>query len=229
MAVSFSTTLEKSAQSEAEIRGRFEACLCLETGETAFPLTRLDPLYDEMPISFGRVVHTQNWASATEWSQAAFLKLIDIVHTQEFKARPIHLPLPLGILTEDNAALRLCRVCEDNGYCPQEFMLEFQDASLASGSKDCMDRLDDFRRFGFRIALDARRSAATPFSKRLRGAIERLRVNPIDLMQDEMLQLRADIVSCIGGEVILDRANWRDVEELQRCGATHAMKLMSDA
>lgn len=229
MSVSFSSSTEKNGQDASQIRGRLEPCLSLENGETAFPLTRIDPLYDELPMSFGRVNRTSAWPNATQWSRAAFLRLTTLLRDLEITIRPIHLPLPLSILTENGASDIMAKTCIEEGYCPQEFMLEIQDASLACGTTAHFDHLDAFRRHGFRIALDARRSAETAFSKRLRGAIERLRVTADDLLRDEMLQLRADMVSCIGGDVILDRANWRDVNDLQRFGATHSARLLTDA
>lgn len=229
MSVSFPTITENTGHPASQIRSRFETCQNLSTGEADFPLTSVNPFYDDLSVSFGRSVRPRAWASASDWTCDALKKLARIVSEEEVSIRPVHLPLPLGILNEANIAERMSIVCLETGFCPQEFMLEFQDATLASGQSETFDRLDEFRMKGFRIALDARRSACTPFSKRLRGAIERLRVNAQDLMHDEMLQLRADIVSCIGGEVILDRANWRDVDQLTRYGASHAIKLISDA
>lgn len=229
MSVSFPVTSEKTGHDTQQIRSRFETCLRLDDGHAAFPLTRIDPLFEEQAVSFGRSARPMNAASPADWLARAIRRLAEAAQEMELTFRPIHVPMPVAIFTDERGADIAAKEANEAGFCTQEFMLEIQDASLASGEPLAFDRLDTYRQKGFRIALDARRSAATPFSSRIRSAIERLRVNANDLIHDEMLQLRADIVSCIGGEVIVDRANWRQAEELQRCGASHALKLLSDA
>ncbi len=229
MSVSFSVHAESAGRETQGLHSRFETCLALEDGREAFPLTRVDPLFEDQPVSFGRVQRPISTDAPADWMVGAIERLANAAQELELKTRPIHVPMPIAILQDDQAPIRALKTAERAGFCSQEFMLEIQDASLASGDARAFDCLDDFRRKGFRIALDARKSAATPFSSRIRSAIERLRTTATDLMFDEMLQLRADIVSCIGGEVIVERANWRHAEELQRLGASHAMKLMTDA
>ena len=228
MSVSFFPRSENPGQEPSKIRSRFETCLNLSDGHAGFPLTRIDPLFEEQPQSFSM---TQNrpQRGPGDWLVEVIRRLSDAAQNQQLAVRPLHVPMPIAIFIDEHAAARAAQTARDCGYCPQEFMLEFQDASLASSDPAAFDRLDDFRREGFRIALDARKSYMTPFSARIRTAIERLRVSTPDLIFDETLQLRADIVACLGGDVIVDRATWRQSDELQRLGATHALKLMSDA
>lgn len=229
MTVSFSINPEHSGTQATDMRSRFETCLRLDDGHAAFPVTRIDPLFEDQPVSFGRVAQTMTAATPGDWLVKAIRRLANAATELEMAARPIHVPMPIAIFTDDRAASLAANAASEKGFCTQEFMLEVQDASLASGESEAFDCLDAFRSKGFRIALDARKSAVTPFSSRIRSAIERLRVNAEELMFDEMLQLRADIVACIGGEVIVDRANWQHAEELQRYGASHALKLIADA
>ena len=89
--------------------------------------------------------------------------------------------------------------------------------------------MEAYRRKGFRIGLDARTSSAAPFGARLRSAVERIRVCEEDLLTDETVQMRAEIVSSLGGNVILDRAHWKRADLLVSYGATHSLKMITDA
>ena len=229
MSVSSLFSPETQGYAPEPLRSRFEVCRSLADGEPAFPLTRVDPLFEEQAVSFGRSVRPMNATGPTDWLVQAIAKLTSDIQSLNMTLRPVHLPMPVSIFTDGNAAEIAQLAVTEAGFCCQEFIVEIQDASLASGESDVFDRLDAFRRKGFRIALDARKSAATPFSSRIRGVIERLRVNATDLIIDDMLQLRADMVTCIGGDVIVDRAGWRQADELRQLGATHALKLLTDA
>lgn len=195
----------------------------LSSGELAFPLTRVDPLYEELPLA---ILNTE---SPSLWLEKIIRKLAQAAKTHEMHSRPIHVPLPVGILYDPDGPASAQKAARAEDFCPQEFILEFQDASLASMDIAVLDGMEDYRRLGFRIGLDARTSTAAPFGARLRSAVERLRISADELLFDETVQMRADIVSSMGGDVILDRAQWQKADLLKSYGATHALKLTTDA
>jgi hypothetical protein len=195
----------------------------LSSGELAFPITRVDPLYEELPLA---ILDTE---SPSVWLEKVIRKLAQAAKIHEMHSRPVHVPLPVGILYDDNGPASAQKAASAEDFCPQEFILEFQDASLASMDVAGLDRMEEYRRLGFRIGLDARMSSAAPFGARLRTAVERLRISADELLFDETVQMRADIVASMGGEVILDRAQWQKAELLRSYGATHALKLTADA
>jgi len=228
MSVSLHNENNYSGQKGPALRSRFEVCRRLSDGEPDLALTRVDPLFEEQASPFAPI-GPNGFRSPGEWLCVALRKLITATNSTHSVTRPIHIPMPIAILMDESAARDAKNTVQEEGYCPQEFMLEFQDASLACGDASAMEQFEAFRRSGFRIAMDARKSFATPFCSRLRPAIERIRVNADELMYNDTLQMRADIVACLGGEVIVDRANWRDSETLEKLGATHALKMMADA
>ena len=59
-------------------------------------------------------------------------KLAQAAKTHEMHSRPIHVPLPVGILYDPMDPPRAQKAASAEDFCPQEFILEFQDASLAS-------------------------------------------------------------------------------------------------
>lgn len=219
----------KRYQTGSNLRSCFETCRSLINGELAFPLTRLDPLFEEQSISQFFTNTDTCFTSPSEWIEQAIDTLGQAVRSKDDVNRPIHLPMPISVLLDEDASFSAYHACNSIGFCPQEFMLEFKDASFVQAGNTALDRLEEFRRYGFRIALDARTSFETPLSERLRSAIERLRVNGDDIKFDKTTQMRAEIVSQLGGDVILDRALWRDLDELRSRGATHCESLICDA
>ncbi len=215
------TTSQSSGQ--RPFRSRFEPCMQLSDGALDFPVTRVDPLFEEISAGPGQI------ESPTEWLLLCLRKLAQSARQFDVGVRPLHVPMPLSILQDPEAPERAARIAETEDFCTQEFILEFQDATLAATEDGVLDRMEAFRRKGFRIALDARLSSAAPFGARLRSAVERLRVTEFDLLNDETVQMRADIVSCLGGKVIIDRARGTNADLLRSFGATHALKLLADA
>ena len=223
MSQAFFAATRSASPGNRPFRSRFEPSLKLSTGEVDFPVTRIDPLFEELPYGHSAVNHP------TAWLVTSLRKLAHAARQYDVMVRPIHVPAPLSILSHEDAP-RHCKVAaEAEGWCPQEFVIELQDACLASSDDLVLDRMEGFRRQGFRIALDARRSSAAPFGARLRTAVERMRVEQDDLLTDETLQQRVDIVSSLGGDVIVERAHWKHAELLISYGATHAMRLITDA
>lgn len=223
MTVAIFAQTKTKAHGNKAFRSRFEACIKLSSGEKDFPITRVDPLFEDLYPMVGTV------PSASEWLALCLRRLAQAARQYDVMVRPLHVPMPMAILHEPEAPekSRLAVLAED--CCPQEFILEFQDTTLAQPDETVLDRMEDFRRKGFRIGLDARRSNAAPFGARLRSAVERLRIREDELLFDETVQMRAEIVSSLGGQVILDRAQWKNVDLLMSYGATHALKLLADA
>ncbi len=204
---------------------------CLQTGSPAFAMTRVDPVFGDVRV--GPAIRGSEVAapmSPTVWLANAITRL-----SQERRSslqpvcRPLHLPVPSAALLDPEAAGYARQAADRSGLCPQEVALEIADSSLVMVGETAMDCIDTFRRAGFRIALDCRRSWEFPFCARLRGAVMRLRANAIDLAFDEDLQRRSICIADAEGQVILDRCYWRDVDMLTSVGASHSLRLLADA
>lgn len=223
MTVAIFAETQSKAHGNRAFRSRFEACIKLSSGEKDFPITRVDPLFEDLYPMTGPA------PSPAEWLALCIRRLAQAARQYDVMVRPLHVPVPIAILNDPNAPekCRLASIAED--CCPQEFILEFQDTTLAQPDEGVLDAMEAFRRKGFRIGLDARRSNAAPFGARLRSAVERIRIREDELLFDETVQMRAEIVSSLGGAVILDRAQWKNVDLITSYGATHALKLIADA
>lgn len=170
-----------------------------------------------------------NANSPSEWVAELIEDLAETVRQEPDVIRPISVSLPLSALTDKRLPSLIQRAVRAQNMCPQEIMLEVQDASLVQASDEQWAVFDALRRLGFRFSLDARRSSEMPLNENLRPVIERLRVQEDELLAFEHLQNRAEIVSALGGDVIVDRAHWKYVDQLVEFGATHAIKLLADS
>jgi hypothetical protein len=92
-----------------------------------------------------------------------------------------------------------------------------------------MDRLDAFRRYGFRIGLDARTSWRTPMNARARAMFEAVRLQPSRLDELEIPMSRLEVASAEGVALIAEHASWRDVEDLAAIGVHFALSPRADA
>lgn len=223
MSRAFFAVSESRAVGPRPFRSRFEPCVKLSDGEIDFPITRVDPLFEDLPMSRASLT------SPTAWMVMTLRRIAQSARQYDVMVRPLHVPAPMTLLMADDAPRHLKVASEAEGCCPQEFVLEFQDACLAATENGALDRMEDFRRQGFRIGIDARRSSGTPFGARVRTAVERMRVSAEELLINEAIQQRAEIVSSLGGAVILDRAHWKQADLLVSYGATHALKMIADA
>ena len=62
--------------------------------------------------------------------------------------------------------------------CPRKIRIDFCDSSVIALEDLALDRIDAFRRRGFRIGLDARKSWRTPMGARARMTFEAVRLDP---------------------------------------------------
>lgn len=223
MTVPFFAPSTTRTAGQRPFRSRFEPCLSLPEGNVDFPITRVDPLFEDLPPT------SSGFGTPTAWVVFALRKLAQSARQYDISTRPIHLPLPLACLNDEGLPETLRKAANAEDCCPQEFILEFQDATFAASDEEGLTRMENFRRKGFRIGLDSRFSSQTPFGARMRSAVERLRITENDLLTDEVVQHRAEIVSALGGAVIIERAHWKHVDLLKSYGATHTLKLIADA
>lgn len=186
-------------------------------------------MVSETRDQFDDLTARTNSNSPSEWVAGLIEDLAETVRQEPEVIRPMSVSLPLSSLTDKRLPSLIQRAVRAQNMCPQELMLEVQDASLVQANDEQWAVFDALRRLGFRFSLDARRSNEMPLNENLRPVIERLRVQEDELLAFEHLQNRAEIVSALGGDVIVDRAHWKYVDQLVEFGATHAIKLLADS
>ena len=209
-----------------ETRLRFDPVTELSSGKASFHLTRIDPLYEELNV-FG-MTSPAIAATPSAWLGAAIELLTREADAEACETRPLHVPAPVSILLDPNAALAADSTVRRTTFCPQEICIELSDAAFGIAGEEALPALLKLRRKGFRIALDARTSWTTPLNHDLRPHIERIRVPLDEILADDIYVPRLAIAEALGIDLIADRAKWRQVDELQELGINYALSLVAD-
>jgi hypothetical protein len=111
----------------------------------------------------------------------------------------------------------------------QEFRIDFMDASVVALEDLALDRVDNFRRRGFRVGLDARKAWRTPMGTRARMAFEAIRLDPSHMVALEIPPGRLEVSSADGIALIADNARWRDADKLAHQGIHFAAAPKADS
>ena len=114
------------------------------------------------------------------------------------------------------------------GVLPQEIRIDFCDASVSALEDLALDRVDAFRRRGFRVGLDARKSWNTPMGARARMTFEAVRLDPSRCQALEIPMTRLEVASAEGIALIAENVRWRDTEKLAELGVHFATAPRTD-
>jgi hypothetical protein len=143
--------------------------------------------------------------------------------------RPISITAPMAALSDPDAPMAAeAGVKRANLLC-QEFRIDFIDASVVALEDLALDRIDNFRRRGFRVGLDARKSWRTPMGARARMAFEAIRLDPAYMGALEVPPSRLEVSSADGIALIAENVRWRDAEKLAQQGIHFAAAPKADS
>ena len=112
---------------------------------------------------------------------------------------------------------------------PQEFRIDFSDAAITGLEDLALDRVDAFRRKGFRVGLDARKSWRMPMGARARMSFEAVRLDVSRCEQLEIPITRLEVAAADGVALVAENARWRDVENLAEKGVHFAIAPRADS
>jgi hypothetical protein len=172
-------------------------------------------LQDELPTAGG-------------WLGDLIERVARLAADTDMRARPISLTAPLAALSDRDAPLAAEAGARRAGILPQEIRIDFPDAAISALDDLAWERLEAFRRRGFRIGLDARQSWRTPMSARARATFEAVRFNPTHVELQEVPMVRIEAASAEGVAMIAENARWRDAESLAAIGVSFAIAPRAD-
>jgi hypothetical protein len=112
---------------------------------------------------------------------------------------------------------------------PQEFRIDFLDASVTALEDLALDSIDTFRVRGFRVGLDARRTWRTTMGARARATFEAVRIDPERLVIEEVPLSRLEAASADGVAIVAHNVLRRDADALAEIGVFYAAAPQSDA
>lgn len=142
--------------------------------------------------------------------------------------RPIFVPAPDAAFEHENTPMACRAAVARSQLLPQEFCLEFTDAALVLAREEAERHVRAFRRRGFRVSLDLRRSQHSALSHALRLMLDTIRVRAEDIARDEVSRTVEAAVAA-GVCVIAEGPYWRDAEALARQGIAYALEPKADA
>jgi hypothetical protein len=112
---------------------------------------------------------------------------------------------------------------------PQEIRIDFADAAIVALEDLALDRLDAFRRRGFRVGLDARKTWRTPMGARARVTFEAVRLDMPSMESLDIPMTRLEVASAEGVALIAENVRWRDAEKLAEAGIYFALAPRADS
>ncbi len=211
---------------------RFVPIVHMQSGETATLIAETEKRYEERAV-FGRAAPAAESSGAASLSSAAWLaahieNVANDAHTRTVE-RPIMVSAPLTCIAHPDTAIACDAAIRRTNLCAQEICIEVTDASLAQASTDSQAAIENLRRVGFRVSLDATRSWQTPLNTSLRLLLDSIRVDARRLDQEPELADRVDAAVSSGMAVIAQNVAWRDGDYLARLGIEFGLRPRADA
>lgn len=206
---------------------RFQPIVRLADGESF-------GLHAEADIAFEdtfRPLHLSDAAlpSAAGWLGDVIERLGALVETAGPGPRPISITAPMAALSDRDGPMAAEAGAKRANLLPQEIRIDFCDASVVALEDLALDRLDAFRRRGFRVGLDARKSWRVAMGARARMTFEAVRLAPTRCEALDIPLSRLEIAAADGVALIADGVCWRDADELAQMGVQFALAPRSDS
>jgi len=190
-------------------------------------------MHAEADINFEDTLRPRHFSNAAHPSAAGWLgELIEragrLAQDSGANNRPLSISAPMAALADKDAPMAAEAGAARAGILPQEIRIDFCDASVSSLEDLALDRVDAFRRKGFRVGLDARKSWRTPMGARARMTFEAVRLDPARCEVLEVPMTRLEVASADGIALIAENVRWRDTDKLAELGISFAMSPRAD-
>ncbi|MDP3736955.1 MAG: hypothetical protein Q8R02_06175 [Hyphomonadaceae bacterium] len=191
-------------------------------------------MHAEADIAFEDTFNPRHLNDASLPSSAAWLgDLIEragrLAQDAGTTLRPISITAPLAALADRDGPMAAEAGARRANLLPQEFRIEFSDASVTGLEDLALDRVDAFRRKGFRVGLDARKSWRMPMGARARMSFEAVRVDVSRLEQLDIPVTRLEDAAADGVALIAENVRWRDADKLAEKGVHFAVSPRADS
>jgi hypothetical protein len=166
--------------------------------------------------------------SAAGWLGDLIERACRLAQDTQTMPRPMSILAPMAALADKDAPMAAEAAVARAGALAQEIRLDFSDASVCALEDLALDRVDAFRRRGFRVGLDARTSWRTPMGARARLTFEAVRLDPSRCEALEIPMTRIEVASADGIALIAENVRWRDAEKLADMGVHFAVSPRAD-
>lgn len=178
---------------------------------------------------FGFASRDVETADIIGWFTSEIEALISFAQSIEPHTRPLILPLPDIAISNPHLAAIADDLVSASYLCPQEISFEISDATMVHHADEAITLIQAFRRRGFRISIDARKSWQSALPGFAWLMIDTVRIDQDSLAGDEKLSDFVSLASDAGVSVIAMRPAWRDSYYLETFGIEYGVAPRSDA
>jgi hypothetical protein len=170
-----------------------------------------------------------NLPSAGGWLGDIIERCGKLASDTDTRMRPISVSAPMAALADRDAPMAAEAGVLRAGLLAQEIRIDFVDSSVVALEDLALDRIDAFRRRGFRVGLDARKSWRTPMGARARMTFEAVRLEPARMEALDIPMSRMEVAAADGVAIIAENIRWRDAEKIAEYGILYALAPRADS
>ena len=221
-------TLETPSVARGKPLYRFRTVMDLVDGGALGSLCDMSTAFDER-VTFSPPNAPSEIACPATWLADRLVDIACAAHGGDPRHRPIIVPAPISALRHVHAPLACDTAVRRTTLCQQEFSLEFQDAAFATNETVDLRFPISFRRRGFRVSLDMRKSWQTKMTDSFRLLIDTIRIDARMLDSEPELLRHCEAASEAGILVIAENAKWRQGPGLANLGIRAAVSPKTDS
>lgn len=207
-------------------RLRFQTVQELTSGEAIGAVAETEQSFEER--AFFGFARGEGKLCPAKWLGDVVERAGRMASMRDLEERPIAISAPAAALAHPDAPMAAEAAVSRANLCPQEFRLEFSDASLVEQDDLGAVHMERFFRKGFRIGLDARRSWRTPMGASARIMVEAIRLDAMMLSDISSLSDRLDTADSADIQVYLENARWQDADAYVNLGIGAAVAPRTD-
>jgi len=222
------TTPQTSSAKDVTARIRIKPSMHLCSGDAVGAFAEHARTFDERP-NFTHAAHTANQACPAEWIARSISDLAVICDTLGYNDRPIVLPIPACALSQPGLIEACNHAVAQTRFANQEISFEITDAVATTTGAVLQNIITNFRRNGFRVSIDARKSWSARLPATCWLMIDTLRICPHHIDTEADLEDMIDIARTAGVAIVAQKPRWRDGDYLASLGIDYGLNPYADA
>lgn len=217
----------KTKQNPRTASVRLKPVIHLCTGDTVGAFVEHAIGFDEKP-TFDFVPKTAP-PSPANWVANRILDIASMCDTLCFTDRPIVIPVPGCAINDPDLLKAVIKAIGQTKLCHQEISLELPDAALTTAGEKVYEFVSAFRKYGFRVSIDARISWNANLPGHTWLMIDTLRINADEIDTHSALEVILEIANAAGVAIVAQKPYWRDGDYLASIGIQYGLMPRADA
>lgn len=209
-------------------RIRIKPAMHLCTGDAVGAFAEHARGFEDRP-KFNMGSNTKPQINVLDWISRSIQDLAVICETLAYNERPIILPIPASALSQPGLIEACTQAIAQTRFAHQEISFEIKDCAIASSTYSLQWLITNFRKIGFRVSIDARKSWAATLPAPCWLMIDTLRVFPHQMDTETELEDMIANARAAGVAIVAEKPFWRDGEYLASLGIDYGLSPFADA